>query len=80
VVDKYSLFKQLCYNKNYTLHTNSDSRDVTEFESKCCRIPIFFFANPKSDTFSDSFRFGFSFHFVRPKFIIRRNPSLAIQK
>ena len=57
MVDKYSLFKQLCYIKNYTLHTNSDSRDVTEFESKCCRIPIIFLQirNPTDfQTHSDS--------------------------
>jgi len=38
------------------------------------------FANPKSDGASDSFGFRFSFHFGKPKFIIRRDLLLAIQK
>jgi len=38
------------------------------------------FANLKSDGFSDSFKFGYNFHFGKPKFIIRRNLPLAIQK
>jgi len=38
-----------------------------------------FFANLKSNGFSDSFGFRFSFRFVKPKFIICRNPPLATQ-
>ena len=40
-----------------------------------------FLANPKSNGFSDSFGFGFSFRFGKPEFTIRRNlPSVYKSK
>jgi len=41
---------------------------------------VTFFANPKSDGFTDSFRFGFSFCFGKPTSIICHDTPSAIQK